>query len=113
VGEVRSEKTPSSTKEAPWNKRKAEAGEGTKLYPFGINRVRLEQAAKELQLPINIVANPAEADLFITAKKYYRQKPQKVRDAEAAGVPIYVLRSNTIPQMKQFLDTIYPHGRAF
>ena len=106
AGEVSSGKTapPPSAVEVP---RRAEVGEAPRLYPFGINRLRLEQAAKELQLPINLVDNPAEADLFITAKKFYRRKPQKVRDAEAAGVPIYALRSNAIPQMKQFLDAIY------
>jgi stage III sporulation protein SpoIIIAA len=106
MGEVRSGKTtplPSVT-EVP---QLTETNEAPRLYPFGINRVRLEQAARELRLPINLVGNPAEADIFITAKKYYRRKPQKVRDAEAAGVPIYALRSNAIPQMKQFLDAIY------
>jgi hypothetical protein len=46
--------------------------------------------------------------VLVTSKHYYRRKPQKIRDAENAGLPIYVLRSNTPPQMRLFLGTINP-----
>jgi len=62
-----------------------------KLYPFGINRGRLEQIAKEMHLVLNTVDNLSEADLMVTSKSYYRRRPQKIRDAEAANLPIYVL----------------------
>ncbi|GAH66770.1 unnamed protein product, partial [marine sediment metagenome] len=42
------------------------------------------------------------------SKHYYRRKPQKVRDAEVANLPIYVLKSNTPPQVRQLLNTLYP-----
>jgi hypothetical protein len=61
-----------------------------------------------MQLSLNIVNNLNDANLFITSKSYYRRKPQKVRDAEAANLPIYVLKSNTPPQIRQLLSTIYP-----
>jgi hypothetical protein len=64
--------------------------------------------AKEAQSGIDIVDNINSANLFVTSKRYYRRKPQKVRDAEAANLPVYVLRSNTPSQIKQFLNTIYP-----
>ena len=55
-----------------------------------------------------MVNNLSEASLLVTSKSYYRRKPQKVRDAEAANLPIYVLKSNTPPQIRQLLNTIYP-----
>jgi stage III sporulation protein SpoIIIAA len=79
-----------------------------KLYIFGVNRGRLEQMAKETQLSLNIVDNLQDADLFITSKNYYRRRPQKIRDAEIAHLPIYVLRSSTPAQIRQMLDTIHP-----
>jgi stage III sporulation protein SpoIIIAA len=79
-----------------------------KLYPFGINRIRLETAAKELHIALNIVDNLNEADMMITSKTYYRNKPQKIRDAEAANLPVYVLRKHTPIQLKQMLATIHP-----
>jgi hypothetical protein len=82
--------------------------EPAKVYLFGINRGRLEQITKEMQLGLDIVQNLSEANLFITSKNYFRRKPQKVRDAEAANLPLYVLRSNTPAQMRQLLADIYP-----
>ena len=68
--------------------------------------------AKEMQLSLNIVDHLNEADLFITSKNYYRRKPQKVRDAEAANLPIYVLKSNTPPQIRQLLNDVYPTDKT-
>jgi hypothetical protein len=59
-----------------------------------------------MQSPANIVDKLDEAALLLTSKNYYRRKPQKVRDAEAAGLAIYVLKSNTIPQMRQCLAAL-------
>jgi stage III sporulation protein SpoIIIAA len=77
-------------------------------YLFGANRFRLEQIAKESRKDLKIVADLKQADIFLTTRSYYRRKPQKIRDAEALGIPIYVLRSNNAAQIKQCLDTLYP-----
>jgi hypothetical protein len=64
--------------------------------------------AKEMQINLDIVNNPNTANIFITSKAYYRNRPQKIMDAEAANIPIYVLKSNTPNQMRQLLNTVYP-----
>jgi stage III sporulation protein SpoIIIAA len=79
-----------------------------RLYLFGVNRGRMEQVAKDMQLSPEVVNSLNEANLFVTSKAYYRRKPQKVSDAEALRLPIYVLKSNTPSQMRQLLDTVYP-----
>jgi hypothetical protein len=78
------------------------------FYLFGTNRFRLEQVAKEKHKPLRITNDLKQADLFLTTRSYYRRKPQKVRDAEALGIPIYVLRSNNVSQLRQCLDNLYP-----
>ncbi|HJX70188.1 MAG TPA: R3H domain-containing nucleic acid-binding protein, partial [Dehalococcoidia bacterium] len=78
-----------------------------KVYPFGVNRAKLEQAAKEKKLVVSIVSTLREANLFLTSKNYYHRKPQQAMDAELAGLPIYVIKSNTLGEMKQFFDSIY------
>ncbi len=115
TGEVRIEKEePVITGKRIKVKRPVKEGEQHKLYLFGVNRARLEQIANEMQLSVDIVNNLNDANLFITSKSYYRRKPQKVRDAEAANLPIYVLKSNTPPQIRQLLSTIYPRdGSGF
>jgi hypothetical protein len=64
--------------------------------------------AREMRLSLEIVNNPNNASMFITSKAYYRNRPQKIIDAEAANIPIYVLKSNTPNQIRQLLNTIYP-----
>ncbi|HEY7063252.1 MAG TPA: R3H domain-containing nucleic acid-binding protein [Chloroflexota bacterium] len=73
------------------------------VYPFGVNRVRLEHAIRGLQLPAALAAELDGADAVLTVKNYYRRKPQPLRDAEASGIPIFVLRSNTQAQMEEAL----------
>ncbi len=109
TGEVKIEKgEPITTSRKPTKgKQLTRQNELHKLYLFGINRARLEQAARGMQLSPDIVDTLSNASLFITSKNYYRRKPQKVRDAEAANLPIYVLKSNTPPQIRQLLNDIY------
>jgi hypothetical protein len=64
--------------------------------------------AKDMRISLDIVNNPNHANIFITSKAYYRNRPQKMLDAESANIPVYVLKSNTPNQMHQLLSTIYP-----
>ncbi len=92
-------------------KPQAREGKLHRLYLFGVNRSKFEQTAKELTANVEIVENIKNADLFVTSKRYYRRKPQKVKDAEITNLPIYVLRSNTPGQIRQFLLTVSPSSR--
>jgi hypothetical protein len=114
TGEVRIEKEVPITTPKKITKAKPAGKENNlpRLYLFGINRGRLEQTAREMQLSLDIVGSLSDANLFITSKNYYRRKPQKVRDAEAANLPIYVLKSNTPPQIRQMLNAIYPTDKV-
>lgn len=111
-GEVRIEKTEPDIKKAVKGKRGVGNGKPSKMYLFGVNRMRLAQMAKEMNLDLDIVDNLYDAGVFVTSKDYYRRKTQKIREAESANLPIYVLRSNTPPQMRQLLNTIYPQAGA-
>ena len=86
--------------------------EQLRLYLFGVNRSRLEHAARERQANLTIANDLEQADVFLTTRSYYRRKPQRIRDAEALGIPIYVLRSNDAAQMRHCLDYIYPAADA-
>ena len=79
-----------------------------RFFLFGVNRGRMEQVAQDLNVNLEIVNDLESATLLVTSKKYYRQKPNKVKEAEAANLPIFVLRGNTLPQMRQLLTTVYP-----
>ncbi|MQY55065.1 MAG: AAA family ATPase [Dehalococcoidia bacterium] len=87
--------------------RKALPGTTTRIYPFGINRSRLEQAVSHLELPVKLTSDVRESNLLMTSKSHYRRKPQPIRDAEAAGIPIYVLKNNKASHIERSLVNIF------
>ncbi len=77
--------------------------QSVRIYPFGVNRSRLESQIRSLGLPATLVADQHQADVVLTVRNYYRRKPQALRDAEATGVPVHVLRSNSAGNIEQEL----------
>jgi len=82
-----------------------------RIYLFGINRPILEQAAHEKGLDIEISEDLKKSNLLITTKNYFRRKPQKLRDAEQLGIPVYAIRANSLQQLRHCLATIYTGPR--
>jgi stage III sporulation protein SpoIIIAA len=78
-----------------------------RIYPYGVARNRLMQAAKRLGVPAVVVRDISDADTLITLRAYYRNRQQTILDAETRGMPIYVLRANTVSQMEQFLADLF------
>ncbi len=78
-----------------------------RVLPHGVSRKRLEQAVRELQLPVVVARDVDEADVVMTLRSEYRQKTPMLREAEDRAMPIYVLKSNTIPQMEASLTSIF------
>lgn len=78
-----------------------------RIYPYGVARNRLIQAAKRLGVPVLVVKDFGEADVLVTLRTYYRKRQRPIVDAENRGTPIYVLRSNTVNQMQKFLSDLF------
>ncbi len=78
-----------------------------RVFPHGVSRKRLEQAIKDLQLPVIIAREPDEADVAMTLRSEYRQKPPALREVEDRGLPIYVLKANTVAQIQASLTSIF------
>jgi stage III sporulation protein SpoIIIAA len=83
-----------------------------RIYPFGISRRRLQQAVKDTGSGSSIVERLEDADVVITERSYYRRKPLALREAESRGVPIYVLKNNTLMQMQQALISLQGNARS-
>jgi stage III sporulation protein SpoIIIAA len=77
------------------------------VFAFGVSRKRLEQAVRELGVPVNVARELDEADAVVTLRNYYKRKPAALRDAESNGVPIYVLKTNTVMQMENMLASLF------
>ena len=78
-----------------------------RIYAYGVARNRLAQAARRLSVPVVLANEPSQADVLVTLRSYYRKRQRAVVDAENRGMPIYVLRSNTVNQMQQFLSGLF------
>jgi stage III sporulation protein SpoIIIAA len=78
-----------------------------RVYPYGVSQNRLRQAASSLHLPVQLVDDVHRADALMTLKSFYRKRPQPISEAERLGVPVYVLRSNTLTQMESSLADIF------
>jgi hypothetical protein len=81
--------------------------QSVRVYPYGVARDRLIQAAKRLGVPALIAKDAGEADVMVTLRSYYRDRQQAVMQAEHRGMPIFVLRANTVSQMEQFLSDLF------
>jgi stage III sporulation protein SpoIIIAA len=82
------------------------------IFPYGVSRSYLEQSIKELDLPVRVVGNLDGADLVLTLKNYYRRRPDILRQAESGGVPVHILRSNSVAQVKETLARVYVGERS-
>jgi len=117
-GEIRTEKAvPLSLKERESKRLDApppgsvpvvtEALEPVQVFPYGIARNRLVRAAKRMHVPVYLVDDLGQAEVLITTKSFYRKRPRLVVDAERRGLPIYVLRANTVAQMEAALSDLF------
>ena len=76
-------------------------------YVYGVARNRLVQIAKRLNLPLIIENDLSQAQAMVTLKSYYRRRPKLIVDVERRGMPIYVLRANTVTQIENFLVDVF------
>ncbi|MCS6772990.1 MAG: R3H domain-containing nucleic acid-binding protein [Anaerolineae bacterium] len=77
------------------------------VFVFGVSKNRMKQAARQLGVPAVFVDSLDDADVLITAKSYYRQRPRVITEAEQDEIPIYVLRSNSQSQMENCLADLF------
>jgi stage III sporulation protein AA len=87
-----------------------------RIFPYGVNRHRLEQAIHELEAPARLVSQPAQADVILTLKGQAKRQPRELRLLIEQGTPLYTLRSDTVVQMGKFLREqladAFPEDRA-
>jgi stage III sporulation protein SpoIIIAA len=78
-----------------------------RIYPYGVARNRLMQASKRLGVPVMVMRDIHDAEALITLRTYYRNRQATILDAEERGMPVYVLRSNTLNQIETFLAELF------
>jgi stage III sporulation protein SpoIIIAA len=80
------------------------------IFPYGVSRHHVEQTIKELELPVKVLGNLDGAGAVLTLKNHYRRRPDSLRQAESRGLPIHILKSNSVTQVRDALSRIYGVG---
>ena len=88
----------------------APGGLRRRILPFGVSRTRLEEAIDNTRSAAAAVDSVGEADAVMTLRHYYRRRSGPLREAETRGIPVYVLRNNTVQQMEQSLLAMRSEG---
>lgn len=84
-----------------------------RLYPYAVSRNRIENSIRDTGLPVVISKDLGQADIVLTLKGQYRKMPKTIREAERRGLPIHIIRSNTVAQITNFLKNVFDGDRAF
>ncbi len=88
----------------------APGGPQRRILAFGISRTRLEDAIASTRSAAVVVDSIQDADAVMTLRPYYRRRTGPLREAEQRGVPVLVLRNNTVSQIEQSLLTMRGPG---
>jgi stage III sporulation protein SpoIIIAA len=86
---------------------KALRGKTVRIFPYAVSKAKLERALRKFRVSAYMVDDLEDADMVVTLKSQERRQPRRLRDAHARGIPFYVVRSNTIVQMENFLRTVF------
>jgi len=81
-----------------------------RVFPYAVSRARLERAIRKFGVPAYVVDDLGQADVILTTKAQERRQPRKLRDAQARGVPLHLVKSNTVTQMESFLRSAFHLG---
>jgi len=86
---------------------KAVRGKTVRIFPYAVSKAKLERALRKFRVSAYMVDDLDAADMVVTLKSQERRQPHRLRDAQARGIPFYVVRSNTIVQMENFLRAVF------
>ena len=81
-----------------------------RIFPYAVNRGRLQRAIQNSQTAAAIVDDLEHADVILTLKSQEKRQPKRLQEARARGVPFYSIRHNTATQMELFLAEVERRG---
>lgn len=76
------------------------------VYPYGLSRDHLEQTIEVLKLPVELTKQLDDADAVLALRSQVKNHSKLRQAAKAHEVPIYVVKSNTIPQITRSLQRL-------
>ncbi len=74
-----------------------------RIYAYGISRQQLDHVVRSLQLPVQFTKELASADAVLALRSHIRNHSKLKQVAKARQVPVYTVKSNSIPQITRSL----------
>lgn len=84
------------------------AGQTIRIFTYGVSRKHMDQAINNLRVSARMVPDMENADIALTLKSQEKKKPLRLREIQKNGMPVHVIKSNTITQIENFLKGIFP-----
>jgi len=78
------------------------------LYPYGVDRRRLERGIQELGVDATLTRDVREADAIIYLKAHYRRQGGRIHELLTTEIPAYAVKSNTYTQILTTLREVFP-----
>ncbi|WP_013325184.1 R3H domain-containing nucleic acid-binding protein [Gloeothece verrucosa] len=76
------------------------------VYPYGISRSQLDQVIDLLNLPVSVTKDLNGADAVLALRSHVKNHSKLRQISKARQVPIYGIKSNTIPQISRGLQRL-------
>ncbi|HYL06231.1 MAG TPA: R3H domain-containing nucleic acid-binding protein [Thermoanaerobaculia bacterium] len=102
-GEIRSLGNPPEPRPAAAALARRPARKLVRIHPYAVSKAKLERAIRKFRAPALIVEDLDGADLVLTLKAQERRQPRRLRDAQARGIAVAIVKSNTIVQIENTL----------
>jgi len=77
-----------------------------RVLGVGLQRAQMEEAARSLDLAVEVVADAGEADVLLSLRGQLGREPQTRRLAQDRGLPILVIKSDTLHQLQRALQRL-------
>lgn len=78
----------------------------TRVYAYGISRQQLDHVVRTLSLPVKFTKDLGSADAVLALRSHIKNHA-KIKDvAKARQVPVYTVKSNSIPQITRSLRRV-------
>ncbi|MEP6755937.1 MAG: R3H domain-containing nucleic acid-binding protein [Chthonomonadales bacterium] len=81
-----------------------------RIFPYGVNRNRLDRAILESHLQATVARDISEADVVLALKASFRREPARMRDGSAKNLPTFIVKSNTFAQIQAAVRDIFQAG---
>ena len=76
------------------------------LYPYGIGKSQLEQVIEVLRMPVKLTKDLDNADAVMALRSQVKNHSKLVQLAKQRQVPIYSIKSNSIPHITRTLKQL-------